>query len=113
MWMETHYLPFSELGHSVRTGRPGAEKYLGAPLLTWMNEDADRAKLFSQAMGDVTRGLRTGMFDGYRLPEGKVVADIGVRTAVCWWSCSSSTAIPSAAEWSSTSQRPPRQPGRF
>ncbi|MEK8173465.1 hypothetical protein NKH77_44685 [Streptomyces sp. M19] len=77
MWMETHYLPFSELLHSVRTGRPGAEKYLQEPFLTWMNAEPARAELFSRAMAEVTSGWRMGMFDGYRLPEGRTVADIG------------------------------------
>jgi DNA-binding Lrp family transcriptional regulator len=77
MWMETHYLPFSELLHSVRTGQPGAEKYLGLPFLTWMNDEPERAALFSRAMAEVTSGLRAGMFDGYQLPAGRTVADIG------------------------------------
>ncbi|WP_405163842.1 acetylserotonin O-methyltransferase [Nocardia sp. NBC_01499] len=77
MWMETHYLPFSELGHSVRTGRPGSDKYLGEPFFDWIGADAQREVLFSQAMADITSSLRTGMFDGYQLPPGRVVADIG------------------------------------
>ncbi len=77
MWMETHYLPFSELLHSVTTGHPGADKYLGEPFFDYINGDPDRSALFSRAMGDLTAGLRTGMFDGYRLPPGRTVADIG------------------------------------
>jgi hypothetical protein len=77
MWMETHYLPFSELLHSVVTGRPGADKYLGEPFFDYLNGDPDRSALFSRAMADLTAGLRTGMFDGYRLPAGRTVADIG------------------------------------
>jgi DNA-binding Lrp family transcriptional regulator len=77
MWMETHYLPFNELLHSVRTGRPGAEKHFGQPFLSWMGADPQRAAQFSRAMAEVTSSLRTGMFDGYQLPIGRVVADIG------------------------------------
>jgi hypothetical protein len=77
MWMETHYLPFNELLHSVRTGRPGADKFFGQPFLSWMGAEPRRAAQFSRAMAEVTSSLRTGMFDGYRLPVGRVVADIG------------------------------------
>ncbi|MBZ6175141.1 sigma-70 family RNA polymerase sigma factor [Streptomyces olivaceus] len=77
MWMETHYLPFSELLHSVTTGKPGADKYLGEPFFDYLNSDPGRSALFSRAMGDVSAGLRTGIFDGYRLPAGRTVADIG------------------------------------
>lgn len=77
MWMETHYLPFSELLHSVVSDEPGADKYLGEPFFDWINRDADRSALFSGAMADLTTGLRAGMFDEYRLPPGHTVADIG------------------------------------
>ncbi|MFE3001456.1 methyltransferase [Nocardia sp. NPDC059246] len=77
MWMETHYLPFSELLYGVRTGRPAAEKYYGQPILTWLAADPERAAQFARAMAEVTSSLRTGMFDGYRLPAGRTVADIG------------------------------------
>ena len=77
MWMETHYLPFSELLHSVRTGQPGSDKYLDEPFFDWIAHDPRREALFSQAMADVTSSLRTGMFDGYQLPAGRTVADIG------------------------------------
>jgi hypothetical protein len=77
MWMETHYLPFSELGHSVRTGEPGARKYLGTTFVDWIGQDARRTDLFRRAMSNITAGLRHGMFDGYRLPVGRTIADLG------------------------------------
>jgi hypothetical protein len=76
-WMQTHYLPFSELGHSVRTGQPGSDKYLGAPFIEWIGQDARRTEVFSRAMSDFTSGPRQGMFDEYRLPAGRTIADIG------------------------------------
>jgi DNA-binding Lrp family transcriptional regulator len=76
-WMETHYLPFSTLLHTVRTGEVGTTRYLGKPFFEWITDDPDRAELMSRAMADVTAGLRTGMFDDYELPAGDVVADIG------------------------------------
>jgi hypothetical protein len=76
-WMETHYGPFGELLHTVRTGEPAATKFYGKPWFEWVGEDPARIDLLTRAMSAVTTSLRRGMFDGYRLPPGAVVADIG------------------------------------
>ncbi|GAA4299995.1 methyltransferase [Actinomadura luteofluorescens] len=76
-YMETHYLPFSELLHTARTGEPAARRYLGRPFFDWVVATPGMAGLQSRAMAGFTGGLRDRMFDGYRLPEGEVVADIG------------------------------------
>ncbi|MFI5681529.1 methyltransferase [Streptomyces cellulosae] len=77
MWMETHYEPFSELLGTVKTGEPAADIYFGKPFFEWLSEDPKRFSLFSGAMANVTGNLRSSVFDGYELPEGKTVADIG------------------------------------
>ncbi|MGP2436943.1 methyltransferase [Streptomyces sp. JW3] len=77
LWMETHYAPFGELLETVRTGVPGATRYFGKPAFEWLSEDPARAALMTRAMANVTGALREGMFDGYELPPGRVVADIG------------------------------------
>ncbi|GAB3275503.1 methyltransferase [Kineosporia babensis] len=77
MWMEQQYLPFSDLLHAVRTGENGTEHYLGQDPFSWIAADPERAALFGRAMADVTGFSRRGLFDGYELPEGKVVADLG------------------------------------
>lgn len=61
----------------MRTGQPAADKYLGEPFFDWLAKDPAMIGLFSRAMADVTSTLRAGMFDHYRLPPGRVVADIG------------------------------------
>jgi hypothetical protein len=76
-WMETHYLPFSELVHTIRTGEPAADRYFGQPFFDWIVKDPDRIALLTGAMANVTNGLRAGMFDDDRLPDGEVVADLG------------------------------------
>jgi len=43
----------------------------------WSSNIPEMAEIQSRAMATVTNGLRAGMFDGYSLPEGRVVADIG------------------------------------
>ncbi|WP_194898229.1 methyltransferase [Catenulispora pinisilvae] len=74
---EFHYLAFGELRHTLRTGQPAAEKYYGMPYFDWLAADPARAQLFSQAMGTFATTLRAGMLDGYRLPPGHTIADIG------------------------------------
>ncbi|MEV0221765.1 methyltransferase [Streptomyces sp. NPDC050704] len=76
-WMETHYQPFNDLLGTVRTGKPAAEILYGKPFFEWLAEDSERAALLTGAMANVTGGLRAGMFDGYTLPEGRLVADVG------------------------------------
>ncbi|WP_431775179.1 methyltransferase [Streptomyces cucumeris] len=77
MWMETHYVPFSDLLHTLRTGEPAATDYLGKPFFDWVNENPDRSGQFCDAMASITSGLCTGMFDHYQLPDGELIADIG------------------------------------
>lgn len=77
-WMETHYAPFGELLHTVRTGEPGATHHLGQPFFDWISADPERAALQSRAMATVTGALQAGVFQGYELPGGAAtVADIG------------------------------------
>lgn len=77
LWMETHYAPFGDLLSTVRTSVPGATRYFGKPMFEWLSEDPERSALMTRAMANVTGALREGMFDGYDLPPGQVVADIG------------------------------------
>jgi hypothetical protein len=76
-WMETHYLPFSHLLHNVRTGETAANHYYGEPFFDWIVKSPELVELQSTAMASVTTNVRAGMFEGYRLPDGAVVADIG------------------------------------
>ncbi|WP_432584757.1 hypothetical protein ABVG11_01390 [Streptomyces sp. HD1123-B1] len=77
MWMETHYVPFSDLLHTHRTGEPAATDYLGKPFFDWVNENPDRSGQFCDVMASITSGLCTGIFDHYQLPDGELIADIG------------------------------------
>jgi hypothetical protein len=76
-WGETHYSPFGRLLDTARTGKNAAEEYFGKTFFEWIYEEPERVQVQNQAFAWVTAALRDGMFDGYRLPEGTVVADIG------------------------------------
>jgi hypothetical protein len=76
-WMQTHYAPFGQLLHTVRTGETAATRHYGKPFFEWLSADPGMVEVQNNAMAVVTNSLRAGMFDGYRLPEGNLVADIG------------------------------------
>jgi SAM-dependent methyltransferase len=76
-WMETHYEPFGQLTESVRLGQATRPQYYDKPFFEWIADDPERVEITNRAMAAITNTLRDGMFDGYRLPEGAVVADIG------------------------------------
>ncbi|WP_328440793.1 acetylserotonin O-methyltransferase [Streptomyces sp. NBC_00444] len=76
-WMETHYAPFGALLHTAVTGENAASRYYGEPFFDWISRFPAQVETQNRAMAGVTKGLRAGMFDGYSLPEGGVVADVG------------------------------------
>jgi hypothetical protein len=76
-WMETHYAPFAELLHTARTGEGAAAHHYGEPFFDWIAKSPELVGIQNRAMATVTQGLRAGMFDGYTLPGGTLVTDIG------------------------------------
>jgi len=76
-WMETHYLPFSDLLHTARTGEPGATHFLGKPVFDWVNESPRLTALQNAAMAGGGKVARGDLLERYELPAGGVVADVG------------------------------------
>lgn len=76
-WMETHYAPFGRLLDTARSGKTASDEFYGKPFFDWVAEDPERIQVQNQTFAWVTTALRAGMFDGYVLPAGTVVADIG------------------------------------
>lgn len=75
--MNLHYRPVGELRHTLRTGETAAQTYFGRPYFDQIATDPASAQLFGQAMNAFTKTLRAGMFDGYQLPAGDLIADLG------------------------------------
>jgi predicted transcriptional regulator len=76
-FMETHYEAFGELLHTARTGEPGFPRYYGQPFFDYISADPERVEVQNRGVANITTALRSGMFEGYRLPDGAVVCDIG------------------------------------
>ena len=58
MWMETHYAPFADLLHTVRTGQPAAEHFYGEPFFSWLSHHPEQASRFTAAIANLTAGSR-------------------------------------------------------
>lgn len=60
-----------------RTGEPAAQKYFGKTYFDYVATNPELAELFGRAMTVFADTLRAGLFDGYRLPAGDSIADLG------------------------------------
>lgn len=76
-WMETHYAPFGDLLHTVRTGESAATHHFGKPFYDWVAEKPRLVELQNVAMGDGGNAIRDAALADYRLPGNGTVADIG------------------------------------
>jgi hypothetical protein len=77
MLMESHYGPYGELEHAVRTGTPAADKYFGKPFWAWLLDHPREAATFTGAMADLNHGLKDGAVASYDFRGLEVIADVG------------------------------------
>ncbi|MHA6803586.1 methyltransferase [Salinifilum ghardaiensis] len=77
MLVETHYPAFAHLAETVRTGTPAATVHYGRPFMDWLVEVPERSEAFSAAMADLTDVVKESTLDGYPLPPGDPVVDVG------------------------------------
>ena len=78
MWMETHYAPFAELIHAVRTGRPAAEHLYGEPFFAWLSHHPEQASRFTGAMANLTSGgFKSAAIASLPLDGTRTIVDIG------------------------------------
>jgi hypothetical protein len=77
MWMETHYAPFADLIHTVRTGQPAAEHLYGKPFFTWLSLHSQHAARFTGAMANLTAGFKTAAITSLPLDGIETIVDVG------------------------------------
>src|SRR5580700_4654933 len=77
MWMETHYVPFANLTHTVRTGQPAAEHLYGEPFFTWLSHHPEHAARFTGAMANLTGGFKTAAIASLPLDGIETIVDVG------------------------------------
>ena len=76
-WMETHYAPFGDLIHSIRTGQPAAEHLYGEPFFTWLSHHPGHAARFTGAMANLTDGFKTAAIASLPLDGIETIVDVG------------------------------------
>jgi hypothetical protein len=76
-WMETHYAPFGDLMHTMRTGETAATHHLGKPFFDWVTESPHLVELQNAGMAAGGNAMRDAALANYRLPGSGTVADIG------------------------------------
>jgi O-methyltransferase domain/Dimerisation domain len=77
MWMETHYAPFGELLHTVRTGQPAAGRLYGQPFFAWLAGQPEQAARFTSAMANLTDGIKAAAIPSLPLDGAQTVVDVG------------------------------------
>ena len=77
MWMETHYAPFADLIHTVRTGQSAAEHLYGEPFFTWLSHHPEHAARFTGAMANLTGGFKTAAIASLPLDGIETIVDVG------------------------------------
>jgi hypothetical protein len=76
-WMETHYLPFSRLIDTVTTGVPAADLHYGEPFFSWLARHPEQVAHFSQAMANLSDGIKAGALAQVDASDVGTLVDVG------------------------------------
>ena len=77
MFMETHYAPFGDLLHTIRTGQPAAEHFYGKPFFSWLSDHPEQASRYTAAMANLTGGFKTAAIASLPLDGTHTIVDVG------------------------------------
>ena len=77
MFMETHYAPFGDLLHTIRTGQPAAEHLYGQPFFGWLSDHPEQAGRYTAAMANLTGGFKTAAIAALPLDGARTIVDVG------------------------------------
>jgi O-methyltransferase domain len=77
MFMETHYAPFGDLLHTIRTGQPAAERFYGQPFFSWLSDHPEHTSRFTAAMAGLTGGFKTAAIAALPLDGVRTIVDVG------------------------------------
>ena len=74
---EEHYVSWSEILYSLRTGKPAFDKIYGKGVFDWLSTHPEQAAVFDQAMVDIHGRETEAMLDAYDFSTIGVLADVG------------------------------------
>ena len=72
-----HWLPWANLEHSVRTGKPAAPKALGMDVWEYYKRNADEGFLFAEAMSGMSAMAMQAVLASYSFAGARKVVDVG------------------------------------
>lgn len=73
----TQYLAWSELLHSVRTGRTGFEKLYGEPIFNYLGQHPEEAAMFDRAMVSIHGRETAAIIAAYDFSQFQQIVDLG------------------------------------
>jgi hypothetical protein len=73
----TRLLAYSELAHSVRTGKPAFDRAHGTSMWSYLQAHPDEVALFGKAMGNLASEAHATAFANYDLSDVDHLVDIG------------------------------------
>lgn len=77
MFMETHYAPFGDLLHTIRTGQPAAEHLYGQPFFGWLSDHPEQASRYTAAMANLTGAFKPAAIAALPLDSAQTIVDVG------------------------------------
>jgi O-methyltransferase domain/Dimerisation domain len=73
----TRLLAYSELAHSVRTGKPAFDKAHGISMWEYLQSHPEELALFGKAMGNLASEAHSAAFSAYNLSDVECLVDVG------------------------------------
>lgn len=73
----TRLLAYSELAHSVRTGKPAFDRAHGTSMWAYLQSHPDEVALFGKAMGNLASQAHAAAFANYDLSDAQHLIDVG------------------------------------
>jgi O-methyltransferase domain/Dimerisation domain len=77
MFMETHYAPFGDLLHTIRTGQPAAEHLYDQPFFGWLSDHPEQASRYTAAMANLTGAFKPAAIAALPLDGAQSIVDLG------------------------------------
>ncbi|HEX8340469.1 MAG TPA: methyltransferase [Tepidisphaeraceae bacterium] len=73
----SHYPAWGEILYSLQTGRPSFDKVFGEPVFAWFEKNPQRAEVFNESMGELTRTVEPAVLEAYDFSDCGTIVDVG------------------------------------
>lgn len=73
----SHYGPWGELIHSLKTGRPAFDHVFGVPVFEWFGKNPERSEIFNRSMTELTSIVEPAVLEAYDFTGCGTIVDVG------------------------------------